>query len=141
MDWELRYAAHPADAKSYDTDRLRNDFLVEDLFRKGKVKMVYSMYDRLIVGGAMPGKEGSAIEPFEELKAEFFLQRREMGIINVGGPASLKRMERNINWATKRPFIWVVEIRTWCFSLKMKPSRPNFILIRPRPIKSSPIKK
>jgi 4-deoxy-L-threo-5-hexosulose-uronate ketol-isomerase len=90
MDWELRYAAHPADAKSYDTERLRNDFLVEDLFRKGKVKMVYSMYDRLIVGGAMPGAEGSAIEPFEELKADFFLQRREMGIINVGGPALIK---------------------------------------------------
>lgn len=90
MEWELRYAAHPADAKSYDTERLRKDFLVDGLFKQGKIKMVYSMYDRLIVGGAMPTKEGSKLEPFEELKAEYFLQRREIGFINVGGNALIK---------------------------------------------------
>ncbi|TCO07246.1 5-dehydro-4-deoxy-D-glucuronate isomerase [Natronoflexus pectinivorans] len=90
MDWELRYAAHPADAKNYDTERIRKDFLVEELFKSGKVKMVYTMYDRLIVGGAMPTTAGSKLEPFEELKAEYFLQRRELGIINVGGPAIIK---------------------------------------------------
>lgn len=90
MEWELRYAAHPADAKHYDTERLRKDFLVDGLFKPGKIKMVYSMYDRLIVGGAMPTKEGSKLEPFEELKAQFFLQRREIGFINVGGPATIK---------------------------------------------------
>lgn len=90
MEWELRYAAHPADAKHYDTERLRKDFLVDGLFKPGKIKMVYSMYDRLIVGGAMPTREGSKLEPFEELKAQFFLQRREIGFINVGGPATIK---------------------------------------------------
>lgn len=90
MEWELRYAAHPADAKHYDTERLRKDFLVDGLFKPGKIKMVYSMYDRLIVGGAMPTKEGSKLEPFEELKAQFFLQRREIGFISVGGPATIK---------------------------------------------------
>jgi 4-deoxy-L-threo-5-hexosulose-uronate ketol-isomerase len=90
MEWELRYAAHPADAKNYDTERLRKDFLVEDLFKPGKIKMVYSMYDRFIVGGAMPGKEGIHLEPFDELKAEYFLQRREIGFINIGGPAFIK---------------------------------------------------
>ncbi len=90
MEWELRYAAHPSDAKHYDTERLRKDFLVDGLFKPGKIKMVYSMYDRLIVGGAMPTKEGSKLEPFEELKAQFFLQRREIGFINVGGPATIK---------------------------------------------------
>ncbi|ASB47861.1 5-dehydro-4-deoxy-D-glucuronate isomerase [Alkalitalea saponilacus] len=90
MDWELRYAAHPADAKNYDTERIRKDFLVEELFKSGKVKMVYTMYDRLIVGGSMPTVAGSKLEPFEELKAEYFLQRRELGIINVGGPAIIK---------------------------------------------------
>lgn len=90
MEWELRYAAHPADAKNYDTQRLRKDFLVQDLFKPGKIKVVYSMYDRLIVGGAMPSKEGDKLEPFEELKAQYFLQRREIGFINVGGPAVIK---------------------------------------------------
>ncbi|WP_026473291.1 5-dehydro-4-deoxy-D-glucuronate isomerase [Alkaliflexus imshenetskii] len=90
MQWELRYAAHPADAKNYDTERLRKDFLVEDLFSSGIIKVVYSMYDRFIVGGAMPTKAGSKLEPFEELKAQYFLQRREIGFINVGGPAVIK---------------------------------------------------
>lgn len=93
MQWELRYAAHPADAKNYDTERLRKDFLVEDLFSSGIIKVVYSMYDRFIVGGAMPTKAGSKLEPFEELKAQYFLQRREIGFINVGGPAVIKADE------------------------------------------------
>ena len=93
MQWELRYAAHPADAKCYDTERLRKDFLVEDLFSSGIIKVVYSMYDRFIVGGAMPTKAGSKLEPFEELKAQYFLQRREIGFINVGGPAVIKADE------------------------------------------------
>jgi 4-deoxy-L-threo-5-hexosulose-uronate ketol-isomerase len=90
MEWELRYSAHPADAKNYDTERLRNDFLVDGLFNPGKIKVVYSMYDRFIVGGAMPNAEGNKLEPFEELKAQYFLQRREIGFINVGGPAIIK---------------------------------------------------
>jgi 4-deoxy-L-threo-5-hexosulose-uronate ketol-isomerase len=101
MEWELRYSAHPVDAKSYDTERLRNDFLVEDLFIPGKIKMVYTMYDRLIVGGAMPGKEGSKLEPFEELKAEYFLQRREIGFINVGGPAVIKADDKEFKLGYK----------------------------------------
>ncbi len=90
MKWELRYAAHPADVKNYDTEKLRKEFLIEDLFVSGEVKMVYSMYDRLIVGGAMPDTKGLKIEPFDELKADYFLERRELGIINVGGPAIVK---------------------------------------------------
>lgn len=87
MHSELRFAAHPADAKSYDTARIRKDFLVENLFTPDKVTLVYSMYDRFIVGGIMPSVNGTKLETFDELKAEFFLQRREIGFINVGGPA------------------------------------------------------
>ncbi len=90
MKWELRYAAHPADAKSYGTERLRQDFLIEEMFKSGEIKVVYSMYDRFIVGGAMPTIKGIHLEPFEELKAQYFLQRREIGFINVGGPAIIK---------------------------------------------------
>ncbi|HHU97432.1 MAG: hypothetical protein QM237_11430 [Bacteroidota bacterium] len=55
-NYQLRYAAHPADVKKYDTSRLRQDFLIEKVFTADEVNMVYSMYDRLVVGGAMPAK-------------------------------------------------------------------------------------
>lgn len=91
MNWELRYAANPVDAKKYDTERLRKEFLIEDLFIEDDVKMVYSLYDRLIVGGATPVTKTLKLETFEELKADFFLQRREIGFINIGkGVAIIK---------------------------------------------------
>lgn len=84
-NYEVRYAAHPADAKGYDTERLRRDFLIERVFATDEVNMVYSMYDRMIVGGAMPVAETLRLEAIDPLKAPFFLTRREMGIFNVGG--------------------------------------------------------
>ncbi len=84
-NYELRYAAHPADAKSYDTARLRQDFLIPVLFTADEVNMVYSMYDRMIVGGAMPVAEALTLETIDPLKANFFLERRELGIFSVGG--------------------------------------------------------
>ena len=53
-NYEIRYAAHPEDAKSYDTTRIRRDFLIEKIFVPNEVNMVYSMYDRMVVGGALP---------------------------------------------------------------------------------------
>ena len=84
-NYELRYAAHPQDAKSYDTKRLRNDFLVEKLFAADEVNMVYTMYDRLVVGGAMPVNEKLHLETIDPLKQPVFLQNRELGIYSVGG--------------------------------------------------------
>ena len=85
-NYELRYAAHPEDARHYDTARLRRDFLIEQLFVADEVQMVYSMYDRMIVGGAMPVTEVLSLEAIDPLKAPFFTHRREIGIYNVGGP-------------------------------------------------------
>jgi 4-deoxy-L-threo-5-hexosulose-uronate ketol-isomerase len=87
MKTELRYAAHPEDFKSYDTTRLRNEFLIEKIFVPDEITMVYSMYDRYMVGGAMPVKDALSLESADELKSSGFLDRREIGIINVGGPA------------------------------------------------------
>ncbi len=84
-NYELRYSAHPQDAKSYDTARLRKEHLIETLFAADEVNMVYSMYDRLVVGGAMPVSEVLKLEAIDPLKATFFLSRRELGIFNVGG--------------------------------------------------------
>ncbi len=89
-NYEIRYAAHPEDAKSYDTERIRRDFLIEKVFSTDEVNMVYSMYDRMIVGGAMPVNEVLPLEAIDPLKAPYFLTRREIGIFNVGGPGVVK---------------------------------------------------
>ncbi len=89
-NYEVRYAAHPEDAKSYDTKRLRRDFLIEKVFAEDEVNLVYSMYDRMVVGGAMPVKEELLLEAIDPLKAPHFTTRREIGIFNVGGPGTVK---------------------------------------------------
>ncbi len=84
-NYEIRYAAHPEDAKNYDTTRLRRNFLIENIFTANEVNMVYSMYDRMVVGGAMPAGEVLPLEAIDPLKAPYFLTRREIGIYQVGG--------------------------------------------------------
>ena len=88
-NFEVRYAAHPDDARHYDTARLRRDFLIERLFAKDEVNMVYSMYDRMVVGGAMPVSESLPLDAIDPLKAPFFTTRREVGVYNVGGPGTI----------------------------------------------------
>ena len=88
-NYELRYAAHPDDARHYDTGRLRRDFLIERLFVADEVQMVYSMYDRMVVGGAMPVGEELPLEAIDPLKAPHFTTRREVGVYNVGGPGTV----------------------------------------------------
>ena len=64
-NYEIRYAAHPEDAKQYDTTRIRRDFLIERVFAADEVNMVYSMYDRMVVGGAMPVGEALKLEAID----------------------------------------------------------------------------
>ena len=89
-NYEIRYASHPEDAKHYDTARLRHDFLIETIFTPDEVNIVYSMYDRMIVGGAMPVGEALKLEAIDPLKAPYFTTRREVGIYNVGGAGKVK---------------------------------------------------
>ncbi|MBB3187323.1 5-dehydro-4-deoxy-D-glucuronate isomerase [Microbacter margulisiae] len=83
--YEVRQAAHPEDVKHYDTQRLRKEHLISPIFVGNEVTMVYTLYDRLIVGGAMPVDEKLSLEAIDPLKMPFFLSRRELGVINVGG--------------------------------------------------------
>lgn len=83
------YAVHPDDYKSYGTEKIRENFLLSALFQRGKAQFVYTHYDRMIVGGAMPAGEEIPLPNFEMLKAGYFLERREMGIINVGGEGTV----------------------------------------------------
>ena len=79
------FATHPRDTKTLDTQQLRADFLIDNLMIDDQINLCYTHYDRLIVGGAKPLKQNLKLETQEELKAEYFLERREIGIINVGG--------------------------------------------------------
>ncbi len=83
---ELRDAANAKDVKYYTTDRLREEFHIGNLFTKDNIRMVYSHIDRIIVIGMMPIKLELKLEAGKELAAEYFLERRELGCINIGGP-------------------------------------------------------
>ncbi|GLR15457.1 5-dehydro-4-deoxy-D-glucuronate isomerase [Portibacter lacus] len=84
-NFNFRYATNPTDFIKYSTDELRNQFLISDLFVSGEINLTYSMYDRYIVGGIMPNASALALETIPYLKSENFLDRRELGIINIGG--------------------------------------------------------
>lgn len=90
IKYQIRHASHPADAKSYDTKRLREEHLIENVFVTDEINLVYSMYDRLIVGGAFPVTKALGLETIDPLKAPNFLHRRELGMINVGGAGKVK---------------------------------------------------
>ena len=86
---EIRYASHDEDAKSYDTTQLRKHFLIEDLFAPGEIKMVYSHIDRIIVAGIVPTNKALSLEGSKALGCDYFLQRRELGVINIGGAGTV----------------------------------------------------
>ncbi len=88
MKYTKRYASHPDAIKRYTTDELRNEFLVDDLMKEGQINMTYSHYDRYIVGSAVPITP-LKLKTIDPLKSDFFLDRRELGIINVGGEGSV----------------------------------------------------
>ncbi|MEN8805093.1 MAG: 5-dehydro-4-deoxy-D-glucuronate isomerase [Wenyingzhuangia sp.] len=86
---ETRYAASPREVKKMDTQELRDEFLIEDLFTKDQIKLVYSHYDRYITGGVLPVSKPITLETIDQLKSSYFLERRELGIINVGETGSV----------------------------------------------------
>jgi 4-deoxy-L-threo-5-hexosulose-uronate ketol-isomerase len=87
--FETRYASSPQAVKKYDTQELRDEFLVPDLMQAGNIKLVYTHYDRYMAGGAMPTTEVLTLETIDPLKSEYFLERRELGIINAGGTGTI----------------------------------------------------
>ena len=89
MKIEERYACHPTDFKSYDTGRIREEFLISTLFKTNEIYLYYSLYDRYIVGGVMPVGRALSLDTFDSLKADYFLERRELGVINIGGEGEI----------------------------------------------------
>jgi len=82
---QSRYESSPRETAAMSTNQLRDNFLVETLFTPNQIHLVYSHYDRMILGGVMPVSEPVTLSNYEDLKAEYFLERREIGIINVAG--------------------------------------------------------
>jgi 4-deoxy-L-threo-5-hexosulose-uronate ketol-isomerase len=89
IKFEERFAIHYEDFKSYDTTKIRNNFLIPNIMEPGFINLIYSHYDRLIVGGAVPVKNGLKLETVDALKSDYFLFRRELGIINVRGEGTV----------------------------------------------------
>jgi 4-deoxy-L-threo-5-hexosulose-uronate ketol-isomerase len=86
---EIRFQNSPKETSQMDTQQLRDNFLVENLMQADVIKLVYSHYDRMIVGGVVPVAKKISLPNEDELKANFFLERRELGIINVGGKGTV----------------------------------------------------
>jgi 4-deoxy-L-threo-5-hexosulose-uronate ketol-isomerase len=86
---QIRHSTNPKDAKHYDTTRLREEYLIEALMEQDTVNLVYSQIDRVITGGAMPVNQSLTLAAGDALRATSFLQRRELGIINVGGKGTV----------------------------------------------------
>lgn len=82
---QARYESSPKETAGMNTVELRNNFLVETLFTPDQIHIVYSHYDRMILGGAMPKNEAVELGNYDELKSDYFLERREIGIINIAG--------------------------------------------------------
>ena len=86
---ETRYTHSPMDIRHYSTDQLRQEFLVERNFAPGEVILTYKHNDRMIFGGVTPTEKPLSIELSTELGVSYFLERRELGVINIGGPGSI----------------------------------------------------
>ncbi|MCI1575104.1 MULTISPECIES: 5-dehydro-4-deoxy-D-glucuronate isomerase [Heyndrickxia] len=86
---ETRYTHSPEDIRHYTTEQLRKEFLVEKIFVPGEIMLTYTHNDRQIFGGVTPTNEPLEIRLSKELGVDYFLERRELGVINIGGPGSI----------------------------------------------------
>lgn len=84
--YTIQRACHPEDVKNYTTDQLRSRFTMPVVMEENKINLTYSMYDRLVFGGVVPVGQEITLETIDPLKAQYFLERRELGAVNIGGP-------------------------------------------------------
>ena len=84
-DYTILRACHPDDVKHYDTTQLRSHFMMPKVMEENKFNLTYTLYDRLVYGGVVPVGKEMVLETIDPLKSEYFLERRELGVINIGG--------------------------------------------------------
>jgi len=122
---DTRQAVHSAHAKTLDTEGLRRQFLVEKVFRPGEMTMTYSHIDRIVVGGVMPLASPVSLPEgvSRSYGVDFFLQRREMGVINIGGPAQIGIDGETFSIGSKEAIYIGMGARELSFS-SVDPARP-----------------
>jgi len=89
MLMEERFQNHPVEVSSMNTEELRKAFTINNLMQSGKIQLVYSHFDRMVIGGVVPASEEIVLQNYTQLKSDYFLQRREMGIINIGAEGTV----------------------------------------------------
>lgn len=87
---EIRFHNSAKEVSTMATEELRSNFLIENIMQADEIKLTYTHYDRMIIGGIMPVNKTIALPTYDALKAKYFLERRELGIINVGGEGEIK---------------------------------------------------
>jgi 4-deoxy-L-threo-5-hexosulose-uronate ketol-isomerase len=99
MTIDIRQPSHPDHVRHFTTEELRRHFLVEGMFRPGEVNLTYSHIERFVIGGATPSGAPLALPAPKPLGTKSFLQRRELGIFNIGGPGRVRVGERSFELA------------------------------------------
>ena len=140
-NFEERYATHPNDAKNYDTSRLRKEYLIENVMIDDQINLTYSQYDRFIVGGAVPVSQSLTLDPIDPLKAEYFCERRELGIINVGGYGTVAVDGTTYNLAFKEALYVGRGNKSIVFSSENDKNPAHFYLNSAPAHKEYPVKK
>ncbi len=125
---EVRTACSPTDAKYYDTERLRSEFLIDDLFAADEIKLVYSHIDRIITGSAVPVSKKLILTAGQELRAQYFLERREMGVINIGSEGVITVDGRDYTVGYKEGMYIGMGSKDICFSSKYEKDPARFYI-------------
>jgi 4-deoxy-L-threo-5-hexosulose-uronate ketol-isomerase len=86
---QIYQAISQGEAQGFNTQQLRENFLIESIFQNNEITMYYTHYDRVALGGAMPVYSEISLPTYDNLKSDYFLERREIGIINVGGDGEI----------------------------------------------------
>ena len=140
---DVRQSIHSAHAKTLDTQGLRNEFLVEKVFVADEYTMVYSHIDRIIVGGIMPVTKTVSVggEVGKQLGVSYFLERRELGVINIGGAGTITVDGECYETVTATPCMLVKVQKKLSLPVLIPPLRRSFITIAHPRIRRIPPKK
>lgn len=148
---DVRYCSHPDDSRFYTTDELREKYLIERVFVKDKIPLTYSHQDRMIAGGAMPVTKVLELTAGEELRADYFLQRRELGVINIGGKGKVYLDDQVYELNTKDGLYVGMGIKKVCFEsvdssnpakfyLNSSPAHMTYPTVKVTPDMANPVK-
>ena len=137
---DIRQPANPNDFESYTTERTREEFLVQNLFTPGSVNLTYSYIDRMVIGGICPDKE-LTLEGLEKLGTDYFLERRELGVVNVG-PSGTVQVDNETYELAKNDGLFVGQgVKDVIFTSKNPADPARFYLLSGPAHKSYPTQK